>query len=106
MNVTEHVDVVKNEWLAGFQYVVAQVSVENDRLRVDSPDPKTWDPIVSRPLFNPKTNDFVDPAKAPEEFVRLLPHGIRGTYLFATEPHEQQACPYQTGPMVPIQAAV
>lgn len=43
-----HVDVVKNEWLAGFQHVVARVFPEGDEVHVDTEDPDRWEPIILR----------------------------------------------------------
>jgi hypothetical protein len=95
-----HVDVVKNEWLAGFQFVVARVSVDDGALRIDSADPSVWEPIILRPVVSPM-GEF-HPEKDPQAFVEHLADGIHGTYLFATEPHAAQACPFSDGPVAPI----
>lgn len=71
---------------------------------VESPDPDTWVPIVERPLLDRKSGEAVYAEKAPEDFLRLLAENVRGTSLFATEPHEDEACPYLHHPLVSIES--
>ncbi len=98
----QHVDVVKNEWLAGYQFVVAQLVLEDGQLSVESPDPSKWEPIVLRPVTDPESGDLVYAEKTPEEFVHLLANQLHGTHLFATEPHNEDVCPFRQ-PLAPIQ---
>lgn len=91
-----HVDIVKNDWLAGYQHPVAQVFLEEGKLDLESPEPDTWREVVFRPIPG------VDPTQQPAEFLAALSHHIHGTYLFATEPHEDHACPFAKHPLVPI----
>jgi hypothetical protein len=92
-----HVDIVRNEWLAGYQHVVARVFLGDGQLEFESPDPETWREIVFREI------DGIDPNEHPDEFLAALPQHIHGTYLFATEPHEDPACPFASRPLVPIE---
>lgn len=82
-----HIDLVKNEWLAGYQVVVARVSLGSTGLQVDASDP-SWEQVVRRPV------DGLDPDADPASFFEHLPTLIHGTYLFATEPHGEDDCPY------------
>jgi len=82
----EHVDLVKNEWLAGYQVVVARVSAGPAGLMVDTSDP-SWEQVVRRA-------DDIDPDAEPQAFLGQLSDRIHGSYLFATEPHAESACPY------------
>jgi len=86
-----HVDVVKNEWLAGLQYVAARVSLNQGHLTVDSGEPEVWEPIVLRPLRDEKGEEIFA-EKEPENFLFALADHIRGTYLFATKPHPDEEC--------------
>lgn len=97
-----HVDVVKNEWLAGFQHVVARVSIENGDVRVDTDNHDLWDPIVLRPFPDPQSGNEVRPEQG-EEFVGRLHEQIRGDYLFATELHDEAACPFHDRLVIPIE---
>lgn len=98
-----HVDVVKNEWLAGFQHVVARVWEDLGRLVVESPERETWEPIIlGRGVREPTTGEVVEAEKEPERFLHLLPANIHGTYLFATEPHPDHECPFADRPLIPI----
>jgi hypothetical protein len=96
-----HVDVVKNEWLAGYQYVVARVRAVAGRVEIESPEPETWEAVVLRPLqVRGRAEVFAE--KEPGEFLRWLPEAIHGTYLFATDVHSEESCPFQHHPMLPI----
>jgi hypothetical protein len=92
-----HVDLVKNEWLAGYQVVVARIKLKDGVLQVDASDP-SWTEIALRPLGE------LDPATDPEGFITAMPEGIHGSYLFATEPHDDASCPYHDGLVVPMRA--
>ncbi len=89
-----HVDIVKNEWLAGFQLVAARVSFEEGELTFESGDDSVWRPVVLHPLPDQDSDDLVYPEKEPEHFMELLPTRIQGSYLWATQPHEQKECQF------------
>lgn len=82
-----HVDVVKNEWLAGFQHPVARLFLDQRQLRVEA-DNETWAEIALRSIAG------LDAERDPEEFFEQLAQHLHGTYLFATPPHNESACPY------------
>ncbi len=94
---TLHVDVVKNEFLAGYQEVVARLSLDNKNIRFDSGDPETWRPIVLQPFALRGTKRVLDPENAPGDFLTQLSSHLNDTYLFATEPHPVDECPYASG---------
>jgi hypothetical protein len=102
LRTVPHVDVVKNEWLAGFQRVVARVTFEDDGIRIDTDDHDRWDPIVLRPFVVRESGDELNPDKG-EEFVIHLHEQIRGDYLFATELHDDKQCPFHDRLVVPIE---
>jgi hypothetical protein len=80
-----HVDIVKNEWLAGYQLVVARLSDENGQLRIDALD--EWRSLVERYRSESGINDDM-------AFMESLHETLKGDYLFATEPHDEQACAF------------
>lgn len=90
-----HVDIVKNEWLAGFQVVAARVSLDEGELTFESGDDSVWRPVVWHPLPDPDSDDLVYPEKQPEHFMELLSDRIQGSYLWATQPHEQKECKFE-----------
>lgn len=97
-----HVDVVKNEWLAGFQHVVARVFPEGDEVHVDTEDPDRWEPIILRSFVARDSGEEIKPDQGAEFVVRLH-ELIRGDYLFATELHDEAACPFHERLVVPIE---
>lgn len=100
-----HVDIVKNEWLAGFQVVVAQVREEIGGLVVESAEPQIWEPIVlGSPAREPETGELVEAEKEPGRFLELLPRAIHGAYLFATDVHADDRCPFVHRPLIPIRS--
>lgn len=105
-----HVDVIKNEWLAGFQYVAARVTLDDDHLSFESGEPDVWEKIVWRPLEDAESGDLVYPEKDPHHFLDLLPANIHGSYLWATTPHEVGECKFDhvvvsMQPAGPVKAA-
>jgi hypothetical protein len=100
----QHVDLVKNEWLAGFQHVVARVYRDNGTsLRLDSPEPDKWEHLLHTELVDRGSGDTIDPDAQPDEFFTRMHLLVAGDYLFATTPHEDHDCPYEASLVVPIE---
>ncbi len=102
MVAIQHVDLVQNEWLAGFQRVVARIHAEGDGLHIDSPDIDTWGPIVRR-TFDDRGATTESPRARAEQFLGTLHDQIRGDYLFATDLHDEAACPFHGGMVATLQ---
>jgi hypothetical protein len=101
-----HVDIVKNEWLAGYQFVVARAFVDAGAVVVDSSDLPAWEHVVLRPILDRDNGELLFPEKDPELFVESLPKAMHGTYLFATDPHEEAECSYAVQHfVVPMQSS-
>lgn len=91
-----HVDIVKNEWLAGYQLLVARLWTEDGDLRIKQiSDAEPWSENTVRSFA-----ERVD----PETLIATLHEHIAGDYLFATEPHDEADCPY-AHERVPLEAA-
>ena len=60
-----HVDLVKNEWLAGFQHVVARLRVENGAVLVDASKP-IYKQVALRPFLDYETREPVSPERDPD----------------------------------------
>src|SRR5947209_6512425 len=99
----EHVDLVKNEWLAGFQHVVARIYL-NGTLDLKSSEPEKWEHLLHVPLTDHDSGEVIDPARDPDTFFDRLHHLLSGDYLFATDVHDEARCPYQAHLVVPIGA--
>ena len=99
-----HVDLVKNEWLAGFQHVAARIYQDDGRLRMESGEPEKWQHLIGLPLRDREQGRTIDPRERPNEFFDRLHALIAGDYLFATEPHDEADCPYREI-VVPIRAS-
>lgn len=92
-----HVDVIKNEWAAGIQHRVAAVSIVKGDIQVDAGDPVGWRETVMRTVAD------VDPRGNVRGFLGALHERLSGSYLFATEPHDERTCPYSANPVQYIQ---
>jgi hypothetical protein len=88
-----HIDVVENDWLGGRQTVVARLSVQDGTYRVESQDPTRWLRVLGLPENPP---DLRDEGHALE-FLSNIAHKLRGTYVFATEPHPDEKCEFPEG---------
>jgi hypothetical protein len=97
----EHVDLVKNEWLAGFQHVVARVYLSGG-LTLDSSEQEKWEHLLHAPRLNPASGESVDPEREPDLFFERLHQLLAGDFLFATEVHDEGECPYQDRLVVPL----
>lgn len=101
-----HVDLVKNEWLAGWQLAVAKASVNAGGIHVDATEgPTDWELVLLRPFLDSETGDVLDPEKEPDRFLERVHTAIHGTYLFATDAHELGECPFEKDPVQPIRRA-
>lgn len=98
----EHVDLVKNEWLAGFQHVVARIYL-NGGFDMQSNEREKWEHLLHAPLLDRKSGDVVDPEREPEAFFERLHDLLSGDYLFATAVHDEDECPYHPNLVVPIE---
>lgn len=96
-----HVDIVKNEWLAGFQVVVARLRLDHGKLELRADDPEKWEEIVWRPVYDRESGEEIGPDRA-EEFFSRLHERMSGDYLFATVPHDEGDCPFHNSLVVPI----
>lgn len=104
--MSQHVDVVWNEWAAGRQSVVARVTLQGGKVSVESPDPKTWREVVLRPLRDPKSGAVITADGEPDQFVAALAEQLHGSHLFATEPHDEQTCPFPDQQQTRIETGV
>jgi len=99
----EHVDVVKNEWLAGYQLVVARLRLEdNGALGVSSQEP-AWEALIRQPFHSAETGKDLTPEE-PRDFFYGLHEVMKGDYLFATPAHDEIDCPYHSM-VVPLEPA-
>jgi hypothetical protein len=100
-----HVDIVKNEWLAGWQHVVAKAWIQSGTVRVDSPWPRFWENIVLKPYVDPDSGELIYAEKESDLFLERLHEVIHGTYLFATAVHADKDCPFTEEPVLPMRRA-
>jgi hypothetical protein len=87
-----HVDIIRNEPLAGSSFVLAQVTLEasGSHLKIETHDhtdeDAMWSYLQSRVRL--------DPVKEPKEFLHALPKAIDTTYVTASQVHDEAECPY------------
>lgn len=88
-----HVDVVKNDWLAGLQYPLATITLDSHgALSVNGRHPDRWKDLLD------ELADNEDPTQA----LAQLHARLSGSHLFATELHDDAVCPFH-GPPVYLQ---
>lgn len=91
--VNQHVDIVRNEWSAGRQVLLARAFVDAGMVQLELfSDDKRIEEIVLRPIYNEETGEEIYADKSPSTFLEHLPHALKGTYLFATVPHGLRDC--------------
>jgi hypothetical protein len=83
--MADHVDVIKQ--LATPEVVLGRVWLAHGRIEIESQDNEYW-----RQWLSEVTG--MDPDAQPEEFLHSLAGRLEGSYVFATEPHDEHDCPY------------
>jgi hypothetical protein len=86
-----HVDIIKTEPMAGTERLLARVVVEHGHVVIDSPDEAYWRDALTRAVD-------LDPDEDPEAFLQALSERLDGTYVFATEPHDESDCEHAAEP--------
>ena len=87
-----HVDIIRNEPLAGSSHVLAQVTLNGEpglELQTrggESDRDRMWLYLRSRVK--------ADPIQEPDVFLRALPAAIDSTYVTASQVHHDAECPY------------
>lgn len=83
-----HVDVIKNEPLAGVQRRVTTLVAEGSEIHFRGEDAEVWRERIEQ-LIGPMN------AHAPDEYLALLVDRLAdATYVSATEPHGDDECPF------------
>ena len=83
-----HIDVVRSELSAGTSPAIARVTIVNGDLHVDSEHAEVHRQMLLDALGPEVRLDN------PREALQMLHDRFQGSYIFATEPHEAGACPY------------
>ena len=86
-----HVDVVKVDWGKGTQTRVAQVYAASDDIKIDG----SYDDVIRRPYTDRESGKRLEPSADPERFVEQLHSVMSGSYLAATELHDDNNCPFR-----------
>lgn len=94
---SEHVDLVHNQWTAGRQVRQASVGFDAGHLTVVGPLADEWKRRLSDVGWG---NGFGDHRRHLE----ALSNYYQGDYLFATEPHCDDRCPFSSGDSVSMGA--
>jgi hypothetical protein len=85
--VAVHVDVIKNEWLAGTQHRLAWVETnEAGHVTVHGDQPDHWRLQLER---------IIGHALEGSGVLNELHEKLSGTALSATEPHDSTSCPFR-----------
>jgi hypothetical protein len=97
----QHVDVVKVDWGKGTQTRVAKVYATEDDIKVDG----GYDDVIRRPYTDRETGKRLDPTVDPERFVEQLHTVMSGSYLAATELHDDDMCLFREEETLALESA-
>lgn len=82
-----HVDIIKTDPLASGEHRLAQAVFENGAVSIgEASDPVYWRATLA-------VATAIDPDANPRQFFEALPTALDGTYVYATNPHEDDECP-------------
>jgi hypothetical protein len=95
-----HVDVVKVDWGKGTQTQVARVSAIDDDVKVDG----QYEDVIRRPYTDRKSGKLLEPTSDPERFIEQLHTVMGGSYLVATELHDDDSCPFRATDTVALES--
>lgn len=96
-----HVDVVKVDWGKGTQTRVAQVYATDDDIKVDG----GYDEVIRRPYTDRETGRQLQPDRDPKRFVEQLHTVMSGSYLAATELHDDDHCRFRQEETLALESA-
>jgi hypothetical protein len=87
-----HVDIIRNEPLAGSSFVLAKVTLGQGGSCLDLQTPRDADEGVMWGYLRSRVE--IDPDRDPEGFLHALPEAIDSTYVIASRVHDDAECPY------------
>ncbi len=93
--MSKHVDLVKNEWLAGMQVRLATATETDSGHQLSSVTPG-WEDLLTRPL----TDQYGNAVYLAKEPLDAIPRHYNSEYVFATEVHDESDCPFRYGEVV------
>jgi len=99
--VSGHVDVVQINWGKGTQTRLAQVYALPDSVKVDGAH--DYDDVIRRPYVDRESSSLLEPDRDPRRFVEQLHTVMNGSYLVATELHDDDVCLFQDQDPVELQ---
>jgi len=99
--VSGHVDVVQINWGKGTQTRLAQVYALPDSVKVDGAH--DYDDVIRRPYVDRESSSLLEPDRDPRRFVEQLHTVMNGSYLVATELHDDDVCLFQDQDTVELQ---
>jgi hypothetical protein len=92
--MAEHVDIIRNDWFNGCQELAARATVNGHGLEVTSLDGNDWEEFLQRPMLHQASSEWVQADKDPYQFFSLLPETLDGSFVQASTPHPDDACPF------------
>lgn len=95
-----HVEILRNEWSAGRQRVVARLVVNGSGDVVfDAPD--EWISVVPESFRDPESGNQIG-LHDGTRYLTALHRYLNGDYIFATEAHEEGQCEFTVGAEIPL----
>jgi hypothetical protein len=97
-----HVEILRNEWSAGRQRVLARLSVNGGAVRYDGDE--QWEKLLPETFHDPATGESVL-QRDGVPYLNALHRYLNGDYVFATEAHEEGECEFEIGAEIPLEPA-
>jgi hypothetical protein len=97
----QHVDVVEVDWGKGTQTRVAQVQAYADDIKVDG----DYGEVIRRPYTDRESGKLLEPGTDPGRFVEKLHTVMSGSYLAATELHDDDMCLFREEETLALESA-
>jgi len=98
-----HVEILRNEWSAGRQRVVARLEVKRGAVTYDGA--AEWAGVVPASFRDPESGEEIDRHDAVH-YLNALHRYLNGDYVFATEAHEEGECEFELGAEIPLAPSV
>jgi hypothetical protein len=95
-----HVEILRNEWSAGRQRVVARLVI-NGTGTVVYDGAEEWAGVVPESFRDPESGNQIG-RQDGVQYLTALHHHLNGDYVFATEAHESGQCEFALGTEIPL----
>ena len=98
--MTQHVDIVVNEWAEGRERRVGIAIAAPGRVKIDVFDPD-YEHLLVDEVYDPEF-DTTFSVLDQDAYLQALARLVHNSYVFATQPHGDADCPFGTSHIAPM----